>query len=150
MVLEEFPEVTVLELSERLGYGAAHNRTLPYFHGRYFLVFNEDMLVRPGALDTMVEIMDREERLGALGCRQVKGDGSMVYTCSNYHTLWSEFLAWLVPESLIGAKIKGRSRLKNWDQDTERDVPALAGWCMMIPRGGVEGRGLFDNPFFFY
>ena len=83
MVREEFPEVTVLELTERLGYGAAHNRALPHFHGRYFLVFNEDMLVRPGALDTMVEIMDREERLGALGCRQVKGDGSMVYTCSN-------------------------------------------------------------------
>lgn len=150
MLREEFPEVYVVELTERLGYGAAHNQALQHFHGRYLLIFNEDMLVKPGALDTMVEILDREEKLGALGCRQVRGDGSMIYTCSNYHTLWTEFLHCALPESLIGEKMAGRSRLKHWAHDTERDVPVIAGCCMMIPREVVEITGLFDEWIFVY
>jgi hypothetical protein len=150
MLREEFPEVTVVELTERIGYGAAHNRALDHFHGRYLLIFNEDMLVKPGALDTMVEILDREDKLGALGCRQVRADGSLIYTCSNYHTLWTEFLHCALPESLIGEKMSGRSRLKHWDHDTERDVPVIAGCCMMIPREVVEQTGLFDESIFVY
>ena len=70
MLQHDFPDVRVIELQERIGYGPAHNHSLEFFNGRNFLVFNEDMKVLPGALDTMVETLDREETLGVLGCRR--------------------------------------------------------------------------------
>ena len=87
MVETRFPEMQLIRNAERLGYPASHNRALRRSSGRYVLVLNEDMLMLPGALDTMVAFMDEHPEAGMLGCRLLNPDGSLQPSCRAFPSL---------------------------------------------------------------
>jgi GT2 family glycosyltransferase len=63
------PEVSILSLERNLGYGAAHNLNFARSHGDYFLALNPDVVLRPGFVARLVEILDGDGSLAAAtGC----------------------------------------------------------------------------------
>jgi len=63
------PEVSILSLERNLGYGAAHNLNFARSRGEYFLALNPDVVLRPGFVARLVEILDGDGSLAAAtGC----------------------------------------------------------------------------------
>lgn len=151
MVRTRFPGVAVIETEARLGYAASHNRALRLCQGRYFLVFNEDVRVLPGALDNMVAFMDCHPEAGMLGCRLLNPDGSLQPSCRAFPNLWIMFCRSLYLDKLFPRnRWFGADYLGGWEHDSVREVNVIKGCCMLVRREVVAQVGLLDERFFIY
>jgi ADP-heptose:LPS heptosyltransferase/GT2 family glycosyltransferase len=60
-------DVGVLNWSENIGFGAAHNHTLSYARGTYFLILNNDIRIPAGLLPAMRDRFLKNPKLGLCG-----------------------------------------------------------------------------------
>jgi GT2 family glycosyltransferase len=150
MVIKEFPGVVIICNDRREGYGFSHNRGIETAKGELVLIFNEDMIVLPGALDTMVETMQRDPVVGVLGCKLLNEDMSLQHSCFNFPSIAQEVFETFVPKNFILAQSKKRAKMYHWSHDEERDVDIVMGSCMLIPSRVLKEVGGFDTRFFVY
>ncbi len=76
-VREAFPDVEVVERTERHGFGANHNVAISRSRGRYVLILNEDTVLHEGMLDRMCRFMDQNLEVGACGPNILYPDGAV-------------------------------------------------------------------------
>ena len=76
VIEQEFPHVQVLRNEQRLGFSSNNNMVLKRGRGRYLMLLNDDTLVLDGALDTLVEFMDKTPQAGVVGSFLQNPDGS--------------------------------------------------------------------------
>ena len=77
MVGSEFPEVTLINNIENLGFSRANNIAMKGARGRYFLLLNDDAVVTAGALEKLVSFADSHPRAAVVGPRVLNGDGTL-------------------------------------------------------------------------
>jgi hypothetical protein len=150
MLQQEFPSVRVVVNSSRQGYGYSHNRGILLAKGEFVLVFNEDMIVLPNALDKMLERIQKDLMIGALGCKLLNPDGSLQHSCFKFRSLGQEVFETFLPRSIIFPNSKRRGKMYFWDHNEEREVDIVMGCCMLIPSRVLDEVGLFDTQFFVY
>lgn len=149
MMREHFPEAKIVSVEPRNGYGFCQNRAYEKSQGKYFLVFNEDMYVFPDALDNMMDIIKNDKTIGALGCKTMSEDNTVRDNDFRFPTVFSVLFDNLVPSNIF-PRSSLRSKYFHGNYDEERDVDAVAGCCILIPRKVIEKIGLFDEQFFLY
>lgn len=150
MLREEFPEARVVANETPRGYGASHNQGFETSRGRYFLVLNNDMTVRDGALDAMMERIGRGDNVGLLGCRLLNPDGTMQVSCGRESSVLRMMADDLLPARVPAERIGLREWMREWNHDSERDVEVVQGSCMLLAREVFERAGRFDESFNFY
>ena len=74
---EEVEGVTLVLSHENLGFGAGSNRGAERAKGRYLCFLNSDALVEPGWLEPLLEVLDEDERAGAVVPMLLNPDGSI-------------------------------------------------------------------------
>ena len=72
VVRREFPDVRLIALGENVGFSAGNNLVLRETMAEYVLVLNPDTRICEGTLDTLLRLMDVNERVGIAGCRLVR------------------------------------------------------------------------------
>ena len=149
MLRARFPQAQVMENSAPMGFGANHNQVLQRARGRFVLVLNDDTVLHPGCLKTLMDFLQRHPDAGAAGPRVLNPDGSLQQSCYRLPTpgvLFYDavFLSSLFPNNL---QIGG---YKQWPHDTVSEVGHVIGACMMIPATALERVGMFDEEFFLY
>ncbi|MFC1568360.1 glycosyltransferase family 2 protein [Candidatus Margulisiibacteriota bacterium] len=77
MVESRFPQVKLIANQKNLGFSKANNQGLKVFNARYAMLLNDDTEVKPGALDKLVEFMDKHPEVGACGPKLLNADGSL-------------------------------------------------------------------------
>ncbi len=150
MVQGEFPSVKLIINDARGGYGYSHNKGIAAARGQFILIFNEDMVVLPGALDTIVEKLKGDPAIGVLGCRLLNPDMSLQHSCHRFQNIKTEVFENLFPGSFFLRKSRFRTQMFDWDHDSEREVDVVMGSCMLIPRSVIDKVGAFDTRFFVY
>ena len=75
MVHEGFPNVTLIVNDQNRGFAAANNQGIHRSTGEYVLLLNPDTIVHPGALDALINFMDRNTDVGACGPKLLYSDG---------------------------------------------------------------------------
>lgn len=58
---------------------------------QYFLLLNPDTIVRPGALQVLIDFMDKHPKVGIAGSRLEDRDGTPQCSAFRFHTVLSEF-----------------------------------------------------------
>jgi hypothetical protein len=149
-VRRHFPDTVLVVNGTPRGYGASHNQGFAASRGRAFLVLNNDMLVKDGAIDAMYRRLQRGDGAGLVGCRLLNRDGSMQVSCATHSSLWRVACSDILPEALRFEALGMHEWLENWTHDTERDVDVVQGSCMMLPRSIVDDIGLFDEQYAFF
>jgi GT2 family glycosyltransferase len=147
MVRGNFPHVHLLENAQNAGFAAANNQAISLSTGRYVLLLNSDAVVKPGALDRLVEFMDTHPQAGAAGARLLNPDGSQQYSCSPAPTLEREVRRMF---HLPGVRSDGYYEMKNWDNQTPVKVDVLLGACLLLRRQALAQVGLMDEGYFMY
>ena len=74
MVGATFPEVRLLRNEVNRHYTYSNNRALDEARGRYVLLLNNDTIVLPRALDTMIDFLRAHPEAGAVGCKLLNAD----------------------------------------------------------------------------
>jgi GT2 family glycosyltransferase len=148
MVAERFPGVRLIANQVNLGYGGALNQGIAVASGRYVLVLNQDIALRPGALEEMVAFAEAHPDAGAVGPRLEYEDGRFQHSAFRFPD-WKQaffgFFDGLVP---LDSEINGRYS----GQQLEAPFAAehLLGACMLLRRAAIDQAGAFDPTFFMY
>lgn len=146
-----FPEVQFIANAENLGFAAANNKAIRLAHGRHLLLLNPDTCVRPGALQAIVEHLDRHSDVGALGCQLLNPDGTIQVSCSHLPTLGNVALRSLGLSRLFAKSPRlARPKMTYWGHDEEREVDQPSGACLAIRRATWDQVGPLDEGFFMY
>jgi GT2 family glycosyltransferase len=147
LVGEHFPQVQLIENRENLGFARANNRAIKQSTGRYLLLLNPDTEVQPGALETLVEYMEKNPQVGAAGSRLLNPDGSLQISCFPAPTLFRELWRLFHLDKVYPL---GTYAMKTWELDRARPVDVLMGACMILRRETLHQVGLFDEDYFMY
>jgi hypothetical protein len=147
MVQDRFPQMRVIQNAENVGFATANNQGIRRSVGTYILLLNSDTLVKPGALQYLLEFMDNHVEAGAASARLLNADGSLQYSCSPAPTLVREFLRMF---HLPGIRADGYYSMGEWSVYQPRAVDVLLGACMLIRREALDQVGLLDEQYFMY
>jgi GT2 family glycosyltransferase len=148
MVADELPEVTLIESPTNVGYGGGLNQGIAVARGRYLLVLNQDIVLRPGALAALVQFAEAHPDAAAIGARLEYEDGRFQHSAFKFPD-WKQaffgFFDGLVP---LDSEINGRYPDRMLSQPFEAEH--LLGACMLLRREALDQVGLFDPTFFMY
>jgi GT2 family glycosyltransferase len=140
-VRERFPGVRVIEQRHRAGFGANHNTVIRETTGRYVFVLNEDTTSDDWGFERMVEHLDANPRVAALGPRLVYPDGR------------TQTSAWRFPSpgtAALGLLTLGRAGIAQSGTGETRDVDWAMGAALLVRRAALDEVGVFDEGFFIY
>ena len=152
-VVERYPAVRVLANRENVGFPRANNQALRHARGRYILYLNPDTEVAEGTLAACVRELENNPDVGLVGCRLETPAGAVQYEGGRNlyrfrHLLYELlYLHMLFPNS----RVFGHHLIGEWDHRTDRDVEAVSGAFMMVPRElAMQVGGLPEDLFMYH
>ncbi len=87
MLKQDFPQVVLIENNANLGFGRANNRGLAIAKGKYIFYLNSDTVLLNNAVKFFYDYWENspeKERIGALGCNLVDGEGRITHSWANF------------------------------------------------------------------
>jgi hypothetical protein len=148
MVRAEFPEAHLIANEENRGYAEGNNQGMEVAQGRYLLLLNPDVEVKPGALDALVEFAESHPDAAAVGCRLVGDDGQVQRSLRSFPEPWGVFCEYTKLSKLFPGSRRFASYRMTWfDYDTEMEVDQPMGSCLLLSREAVDQAGMFDQEF---
>ena len=145
MLRDKFPQVKIIQNDHNVGLGKASNQGIEATSSRHVLLLNNDTIVNGPSLDSMVEFLDTNANVGAVGGKLLNPDGSVQSCYNDFPSLKEEFLiatrlGELIREGYPG-KIKG---------DEIMSVSWMGSACLMLRRSALDEVGLLDEEYFIY
>ena len=149
MVRSSFSKVRLIQNKDNVGFVRANNQAIELSQGRYVLLLNSDTRVLPGSLNTIIQLMDDNSRVGIAGVRLLNSDGSFQASYTPFPTLWREFLML----STLGRRIL-HPHFPSCGPKTEKGAQRIKGYLegafLMARRGAVNKVGGLDERIFMY
>jgi GT2 family glycosyltransferase len=151
IVKKNFPEVTLIENKENIGFARANNLAYAKAKGKYVLVINPDVFIEKNTLKPMFEFMEQNSECGILGCRLLNHDKKLQPSARYFPTPWRLFLSY----SGIGSRFPNIKILRGvdnmgWAHNSIREVDWIPGCFFLIRKTMIDGVGFFDKVFYMY
>ena len=149
LVRERWPAVRVIEAGANLGFAGGNNLGFRQTVGELVLLLNPDTRVCPGALRSLVALLDARPDAAIAGPRLVDEAGrpelSFGAMLSPLVELRRKTLTAAYERGfpLVGAYVAARAR-------RAREVDWVSGACLLVRRADAEAAGLMDERFFMY
>lgn len=142
--------VSILETGCNAGYGAAANRGARSTSSPYVLVSNPDLVVRPGAVATLVRRLESDDSLAVAGPMIRDADGDVYPSGRGFPSL-----ADAIGHAFLGLVWGGNPwtrRYRHLGEDQHRARPAdwVSGSLFLVRRLAFESVGGFDESYFMY
>jgi GT2 family glycosyltransferase len=143
MVKDRFPEITLIENKENVGFSKANNQAVKIARGEYLCILNPDTAVSEQTFSKCLRFAEPQDHMGALGVYLLDGTGNFL------------------PESKRNLPTPGVSLLKlmgfvksyyagHISEDTNGQVEVLVGAFMFLKRRVFNEVGGFDEDYFMY
>ncbi|CAM4041830.1 glycosyltransferase family 2 protein [Nocardia ninae] len=146
-LVEEFGG-RVIRNSENVGLAAAINQGAAATNAGWILVANPDTRLAPGSIASLVETAMTDDRIGMIGPRVVRLDGTPYPTGRRFPSL-----AVGIVHALLGGVWPGNSATRRYFGEpvtTVSDVDWISGCCMLFRRSAFDSIGGFDARYFLY
>jgi GT2 family glycosyltransferase len=151
-VASEFPWVRLIVNRTNAGFARAINEGIKFTSGEHLLLLNPDTVVPPGALGRLVGELERRPRVGMLGCKLVRPDGTFDHACKRgFPTVLSALyyfsgLAGRFPDSPRFAQYTAA----HLGVDETGTVDAINGAFMLVRRSAVDDVGGLDERYWLW
>jgi N-acetylglucosaminyl-diphospho-decaprenol L-rhamnosyltransferase len=147
LIASEYPEL--IASSRNLGFAAATNLGARRGGAPYLLALNPDTAVTAGALDTVIEVLEKHPDVGVAGPRLEQADGSFDHAARRS---FPTPLSALGHFSGLGRRSGAAGRLAAYRApDVESGpVDAVNGAFMLMRRSAFESAGGFDENYWMY
>jgi len=152
MVLQKFPQVTLIENKVNLGFSKANNQAIRISKGEYVLLLNPDTVVEEDTFEKVVSFMDAHADAGGLGVKMIDGKG--IFLPESKRGLPTPMVAFykifglssLFPRS----KTFSKYHLGYLDNNETHEIEILAGAFMLMRKKTLDKVGLLDEDYFMY
>lgn len=151
MVRHKFPQVRLIESMQNYGYSKGVNLGLAEANGSYAAIFNPDIFVSRGALETMVNYLDNHPEAALVGPKLVNADESLQYSCFCFPKIYTPLLR----RTFLGGTAQGRRELdrylmKKWAHNESAPVDWLLGGALVARVSALAEVGFLDERYFLY
>lgn len=127
--------------TENLGFGKGCNSGASYAKGDYLLFLNNDTVVLDRGLLGMVDLLEKNPKIGIVGGRMWNEDQTPQASAGKFYTLWNALLM------LVGMQ---RFGMVYSSPVTQKKVDWVSGSSLMIRRDVFEKVDGFDKDIFMY
>jgi GT2 family glycosyltransferase len=141
-----FPGAVLVRNQKNRGIAGGRNDGIKVATGGVLLFLDVDTVVRPGAIDAMLETL-AQHQVGVVGPRLQGASGALQYSCRLFPTLPGK-LARRFPLRPL-QHWSYREELLWWNHEDERDVDYVLGACQMVRRGVIEMVGGYEKSYFY-
>ncbi len=151
-IRQSFSNVTVIANKENVGFSRANNQAIRAAKGRYILLLNSDTVVQENTIYEMLQFMDKNDNIGASGCKVVLPDGSLDQACHRgFPTPAASFyyMTGFAKRYPNNPTFTGY-HLTYLNMDETHEIDCLVGAYMLVRRKAIEQAGLLDETFFMY
>jgi len=150
--LIERHQLRIIENKENRGFGAANNQAFAATNTPFVLLLNPDAEVTEGSIDRLIQTVQADSRVGAVGPKILNRDGSVqISVWRNPPATWEIVLSSLKLYLLLPRSVRGELLLGgHWDHNRERSVPMLAGAAMLVRREVIKTVGGFNEQYHMY
>jgi len=133
--------VQIFEVGKNVGFGKAHNAGFQKSQGEFVLFLNPDTQILPGALQLLLDILEKNKQIDIAGPLLVDSAGKIQPDCfGSRHT----------PLSTIKRKIFKQSKQKELAHGEIFETDWISGGAMLVRRNVFEEMGGFDENYFMY
>ena len=150
-VRRRFPAVEVTPLESNMGFSVANNLVLRSTSSPYVLLLNPDTEATEGALDHMLDVLERRPDVGMAGCRLVQPDGTFDHAAKRSFPTPLSALAHFTG---IGRRSNGRAlggyRAPQLGEHDSGEVDAVNGAFMLVRHEALADVGLLDEAYWLY
>lgn len=150
MVREEFPHIRLIANEHNKGFSSANNQGARISHGRYILLLNNDTLALPNSLKTMISIMDKNPRVGLLGCRLSNGDGTLQQSFGRRINFFFDFFRKFITNLYSNKKNQLVGKYLEWRHSKTAEAAWVKGACMFLRRQAFFDADLMDEHYFMF
>ncbi len=151
MMRQHYPALRFIQAGRNLGHCAGNNLGVQAASGQNILILNPDIAILDNALEKMVQYLNQNSKVVAVGCQLKNPDGSTQYSCRHFYHL----LTPLCSRTILGRTSWGQRHMRNFlmtefNHNQNGPVDWIQGSCLMLKRAIVEKIGLMDERFFLY
>jgi hypothetical protein len=138
----------LIESDENAGFSSGNNKGIQAVDAENYLLLNSDTIVRKGAVQSLLDTINSQPRVGLVGPRLEWLDGTPQESCFNYHSPISELInsAATGPITALFSKFVVAQPVKFF--------PDYYSWtsfaCVLIRKRVFEDIGLMDAGYFMY
>ncbi|ATL71285.1 glycosyltransferase family 2 protein [Nocardia terpenica] len=146
-IVEEFGG-QVIRNTVNVGLSAAINQGAAEGNGEWILVANPDTQLTPGSIAALVETAKTDDRIGMIGPRITRSDGSPYPTGRRFPSIGIG-----IAHALLAPFWKTNPATRAYFGEpvtTVSDVDWISGCCMLFRRDAFEDVGGFDTRYFLY
>ena len=152
MLKNKFPQVTLIENKENVGFSTANNQGIKISKGKYVLLLNPDTVVEENTFKLTLDFMNENDEAGGLGVKMIDGTGTFLPESKRglptpkvaFYKIFG--LAKLFSKS----KKYGAYHLSFLDKEEIHKVDVLSGAFMLMRKKTLDKVGLLDETFFMY
>jgi len=149
MVSAQFPSVHLIDSGGNIGFGKANNLAKPYVDTQFIVFLNPDTIVPEDSIAKMVNHMESNPDVGALGCKMKYPDGIVQpLGLQWFPSPLTEFLKIVFLSEKMQTKL--RRYLPYVDPNENGYVSKLFGACLIVRKSVLDQVGWFDERFFMY
>lgn len=148
MVRKRFPSVRLIVNAGNRFFATANNQAVAASRGRYVLILNSDVELRPGTLPALVKYLDTHPNVGAATARVYFPDGRLQLNCarfSSYAQMLLDYTFWGIIQAGRRRRMRDESWYAGWDRLTEREIDVAPDSFLMVRRQAIEAVGGFDE-----
>lgn len=146
---EQFPEVTLIQNNDNLGFAKANNIGFSVARGRALCLVNTDVIALDGVIDELWEFLQSHPGVAMVGPRTLHRDGATRQNCRRFPTLRNAAADHLWLKRLGIPGLTGRALPMN-TYDRTHSAEVLSGCFLMVRRLAFDEVGPLDEDFFFY
>lgn len=151
MVRTSYPDMTLIASPTNLGFGAGCNRGYAVSRGKFILLLNPDTVVLEGAVERLLETMQREPRCGIVGSCLINEDGTFQHLSGGaFPTLWNIAWNYLLLDRLLPKRIGPPSMFFKENPAGVVAVDWVSGAAMLLRREAIGSPLIFDESYFMY
>lgn len=148
VIKKAYPDITLIENKENVGFGRANNQVLDIAKGEYVLLLNTDAFVQAETLQKTVQYMQAHPRCGVLGVKLLGRDGELQPSCRYFPTPFNLFASRVGLHRLLpNIKMVDGS---GWNSSLTQNCDWVPGCYYLVRKLVINQVGLFDPLYFLY
>ena len=149
LIRTETPDVIRIGTGQNLGFAKANNLGIRHARGEFVLLLNSDTKILDNSIDRLFRYLEERPHVGAVGPRQLDGEGKLQLSWGQFPTLVSETFRKFLHYRLSLNDLRVRDYLEEKYSASTR-VDWVSGSCFLARKKALEEAGLFDGYFFMY
>jgi hypothetical protein len=151
IIEKKFPKINVISNTKNLGFAAANNIGCKNACGNYFLFLNPDTIVKPDALDLLVQYMEANPEVGLCGPQILNDNNSVQRSAKRFPSFRGIFYRFTILKYLRVFRRDFRYWLMyDFDHKITKNVDQLIGAAIIAKSSLIKQLNGFDQRFFMY